>query len=101
MKSTDTATPRYVAYILLALYACTEFSLFYFDVPIGNRETLSHVVSTLENVLLVMAGFIYGASIQSRNKDKSVLDPDGGAIQTKQTEITKVETETRQEAKPL
>jgi len=95
----DSRNASNIAYILLAIYAGTHFAMFYFDIPIGSREMLGRSLGTLENILLVMAGYFYGSSVGSRAKDQSVFDPAGGPISTTQSQTTKVETEieTRQE----
>lgn len=73
MHNYDRKTCRSIAFALLGIYAITHFALFYFDVPIGNRETLSRSLATLENLLLIMAGFFYGASLDK--KDNGPTDP--------------------------
>lgn len=72
MKSLDSNTTRNAAYAILFIFALTTGGLFFNDIPAGNKETLNHVISTLENVLLIVAGFLFGSSIGSRNKDKPV-----------------------------
>ena len=71
MKSLDSNTTRNAAYAILLIFAATTIGLFLQDIPAGNKETLNHVISTLENVLLIVAGFLFGSSIGSRNKDKT------------------------------
>lgn len=95
----DSRNARNIAYFLLAIYGLTHFALFYFDTPIGNRETLGRSLGTLENILLVMAGYFYGSSVGSRAKDKPIIDPEAGPIRTNQTETTTTTTATQQEAK--
>lgn len=72
MKGLDGNTTRNASYAILLIFAATTVGLFLQDIPIGNKETLNHVISTLENVLLIVAGFLFGSSIGSRNKDKQV-----------------------------
>lgn len=88
MHDLDRKTCRNIAYGLLVIYALTHGALFSFDVPIGNRETLSRSLATLENLLLIMAGFFYGAS--AMKKDNQEI-PDG-VTTTKQVQVTKTET---------
>ena len=92
MHDLDRKTCRNIAFALLGIYALTHFALFYFDVPIGNRETLSRSLATLENLLLIMAGFFYGASAMK----KDTLPGDG--MVTEQVRVT--ETTTKEEIKP-
>ena len=72
MKGLDGNTTRNAAYAILLIFALTTAGLFFVDIQTGNKETLNHVISTLENVLLIVAGFMFGSSIGSRNKDKPV-----------------------------
>ncbi len=100
MQGIDRNTCRNIAYALLFCYFSMNAGLFFLDLPIGNRETVGRSAATLENLLLIMAGFFYGSSMGSRAKDKNSIDPEAGPVHTKQVETTKLETETRQEVKP-
>ncbi len=93
MHDLDRKTCSRIAFALLGIYGLTHFALFYFDVPIGNRETLSRSLATLENLLLLMAGFFYGASAMKKNPES------GDGTVTEQVRVT--ETKTKEEIKPV
>ena len=102
MKNVDAHTTRNAAYAFIAIFALTELALFIFKVEKdgANVDMLKEMVSTLRDAILFLVGFLFGSSMGSRLKDKPAIDPDAGPVHTKQTETTKVETETRQEVKP-
>lgn len=100
MKNVDAHTTRNAAYAFILIFALTEAGLFFFKVEQGNVDMLKEMVSTLRDAILFLVGFLFGSSMGSRQKDKSSIDPEAGPVHTKQVETTKVETETRQEAKP-
>ena len=94
MHAIDKATCRNIAYFLLGTFALMNVGLFWLDVPIGNRESLGRSMATLENLLLIMAGFFYGASLSKNQPGVS----DASVLESSQVRVT--EPKTKEEIKP-
>jgi hypothetical protein len=78
MQAIDRNTCRNIAYALLFCYFCMNAALIWWEIPAGNKEAIGRSAATLENLLLIMAGFFYGSSLGSRAKDSQGINPDSG-----------------------
>ena len=99
-NSTDTMTPKVLAYAMVGILLLMSVALLFCTVPPGNKELFGTVLQTILTLAGAAVFFHVGSSSGSRGKDRPAIDPDAGPTHTTQTETTKVETETRQELKP-
>ena len=65
----DFTTPRVLAYAIFAIVACLLAALFVVPIPAPNKEMLGTVIQTLLTILVAAAGFYWGSSLGSREKD--------------------------------
>jgi uncharacterized membrane protein len=65
----DFTTPRVLAYAIFAIVACLLAALFVVPIPAPNKEMLGTVTQTLLTILVAAAGFYWGSSLGSREKD--------------------------------
>lgn len=93
MHDLDRKTCRYVAYALLFIYFVEKVFLYWIPIPLQNLEIVAHSSDLLGNILLVMAGFFYGASAKFKDGDNA--PPEGSIVTT--TEKTNTETQTQVE----
>lgn len=93
MHDLDRKTCRYIAYALLLLALVDKLCLYFVPIPLQNIEIIAHSSDTLGNILLVMAGFFYGASAKFKDSDRE--PPEGSIVTT--VEKTNTETQTQVE----
>lgn len=68
MKYTDTTTPKVLAYVLLAIIACTEVGLFVSTMPVENKDAINNILQTLLTLTVAAVSYHVGSSSSSATK---------------------------------
>lgn len=70
--TTRDATPSWISFLVIGVWAAVQFMLFENALPEGSRELILRMLGTLDSALLAILYFWFGSSRSSREKSETI-----------------------------